>query len=50
MKCPEGGNVVPADALSCDCGYEFSSKAQTTVDQQDAPSFTMISYDSQEGL
>ena len=50
MKCLECGNVVLANALSCDCGYEFSSKPQTTVDQQDAPKFTSIGDDPDLGL
>ncbi len=50
MKCPECGKVVPADALSCDCGYDFSSKVQATVGRQDAPNFTMIGDDPDLGL
>ena len=50
MKCPECGKVVPADALNCDCGYDVSSKAQTTVEQQDSPNFTMIGDDPDLGL
>ena len=45
MKCPECGNVVPANALNCDCGDEFSSKPQTPLDQQDAPKFTLLGDD-----
>ena len=45
MKCPECGNVVPANALNCDCGDEFSSKPRTPLDQQDAPKFTLLGDD-----